>query len=322
MPPPPPGDAPNPPDGPPTGDAWIELSVRLPVGDAEIVADMLAAIAPGGAAMDTPFRNIEPERFGLELTDEDATVQAFFPAPLTPAERRAVRRRLATLPLGVSLPRLRYAEVGEADWAEEWKRFYHPFRVGRLLVQPSWEPAADVGPEDLVITLDPGRAFGTGQHETTRLCLDALDRLVRPGDAVLDVGTGSGILALAAARLGASRVDALETDPVAVAATRENAARNGLGAAIDGREGSLGDAWPWPGSSRGRYECVAMNIALVVVSELLPEAAAALRPGGVLVASGFLVEATPDVEQAARAAGLRDVERRVEGEWGAVIARA
>ncbi len=322
MPPPPPGDAPITPDGPSRGDAWIALSVRLPVGDAEIVAEVLAAIAPGGASMDTPFRNIEPERFGLELTDEDAMVRAFFPAPLSPAERRAIRRRLATLPLATPLPRLRYSEVGEADWAEEWKRFYHPFRVGRLLVQPSWEPAADAGPEDLVITLDPGRAFGTGQHETTRLCLAALDRLVRPGDVVLDVGTGSGILALAAACLGAARVDALDTDPVAVAAARDNAARNGLGAAIDAREGSLGDAWPWPDASRARYDCVAMNIALVVVTELLPEAAAALRPGGVLVASGFLAEATPGVEEAARAAGLHDVERRVEGEWGAVVARA
>lgn len=322
MPPPPPGDAPITPDGPSTADAWIALSVSLPVGDAEIVADVLAAIAPGGASMDTPFRNIEPERFGLELTDEDATVRAFFPAPLSAAERRAIRSRLATLPLGVPLPRLRYAEVDEADWSEEWKRFYHPFRVGRLLVQPSWEPAADAGPEDLVVTLDPGRAFGTGQHETTRLCLAALDRIVRPGDAVLDVGTGSGILALAAARLGASRVDAVDTDPVAVAAARENAGRNGLADRVDVGEGSLGEAWPWPGASRGRYDCLAMNIALVVVTELLPEAAAALRPGGVLVASGFLAEATPDVEEAARAAGLHDVERRAEAEWGVVIARA
>ena len=322
MPPPLPGDAPITPDDSSPGDSWIELSVRLPVADAEIVADVLAAIAPGGAAMDTPFRNIEPERFGLELTDEDATVRAFFPAPLTPAERRAIRRRLGTLPLAAPLPRLRYSEVGEADWAEEWKRFYHPFRVGRLLVQPSWEAAADVRPDDLVITLDPGRAFGTGQHETTRLCLAALDGVVRPGDAVLDVGTGSGILALAAARLGASRVDAIDTDPVAVAVTSENAGRNGFADRIDAREGSLGDAWPWPDAARGRYDCVAMNIALLVVTELLPEAAAALRPGGVLVASGILAEATPEVEEAARAVGLHDVESRVEGEWGAVIALA
>lgn len=316
MPPSLPGDA------PPSDDAWIELSLRLPAADAEIVADVLATLAPGGASIDAPFRNVEPERFGLELTDEEATVRAFFIAPLPSAKRRAIRRRLVALALGAPLPRLRYAEVREADWAEEWKRFYHPMRVGRLLVQPSWEQVADVGLDDLVITLDPGRAFGTGQHETTRLCLAALERLVRPDDVVLDVGTGSGILALAAARLGASRVDALDTDPVAVAATRENAARNGLGDSIEVAEGSLGAAWPWDREARGGYDCVVMNIALVVVTELLPEAAAALRPGGALVASGFLAEAASEVEAAARAAGLHDVTSEVDGEWGAVVARA
>lgn len=298
------------------------MSLRLPAADAEIVADVLAALAPGGASVDAPFRNIEPERFGLELTGGEATVRAFFTAPLPAAERRAIRRRLAALPLGAPLPRLRFAEVREADWAEEWKRFYHPMRVGRLLVQPSWEEAGDAGSEDLVVTLDPGRAFGTGHHETTRLCLAALDRLVRPGDVVLDVGTGSGILALAAARLGAARVAALDTDPVAVAAARENAARNGLLDGIEVAEGSLGAAWPWERAASGGYDVVVMNIALAVVAELLPDAAAALRPGGVLVASGFLVEAALEVEAAARAVGLREVSSELGGEWGVVVARA
>ncbi len=322
MPPSSSGDAHPQPDSDARADTWIELSLRLPAADAKIVADVLAVLAPGGASMDAPFRNVEPERFGLELTDEAATVRAFFPAPLAPAQRRVIRRRLAALPLAGPLPRLRYREVGEADWAEEWKRFYHPLRVGRLVVQPSWEAADDVGADDLLITLDPGRAFGTGQHETTLLCLAALDRLVRPGHLVLDVGSGSGILALAAARLGAARVDALDTDPVAVAATRENATRNGLDADIDAREGSLGAAWPWPREARGEYDCVVMNIALVVVTELLPGALAALRPGGSLIASGFLAEATGEVEAAARAAGLRDVVSEVDGEWSVVIGRA
>ena len=322
MPPTPPGDASTPPDTDVPDDTWIELSLRLPAADAEIVADVLAVLAPGGASMDAPFRNVEPERFGLELTGEAATVRAFFPAPLVPARRRAIQSRLAALPLAGPLPRLRYRAVREADWAEEWKRFYHPLRVGRLVVQPSWEPAGDVGPDDLVITLDPGRAFGTGQHGTTLLCLTALERLVAVGDFVLDVGAGSGILALAAARLGAARVDALDTDPVAVAATRGNATRNGLDANIDAREGSLGAAWPWSTEPRGRYDCVVMNIALAVVTELLPDAAAALRPGGAFIAGGFLAEAAGEVEAAARAAGLRDVVSEVDGEWGAVIGRA
>ena len=322
MPPSPPGAAPTPPDAGSSAAAWIALSLRLPAADAEIVADVLAVLAPGGASIEAPFRNVAPERFGLELTGGDAIVRAFFLAPLAPAQRRAIRRRLASLPLAAPLPRLRYAEVREADWAEEWKLFYHPLRVGRLLVQPSWDETADVRPGDLVVTLDPGRAFGTGQHGTTRLALAALERLVRPGDAVLDVGTGSGILALAAARLGASRVDALDSDPIAVVITRENAARNGLADRIEAHEGSLGAAWPWAGEPRGGYDCVVMNISLEAVMALLPDAAAALRSGGVLVAGGFLSEAVEEVEAAARAAGLHDVVSELDGEWGAVIGHA
>lgn len=325
MPPLPPGER-SAARGPDAPGGWIALTLRLPAADAEIVADVLAVIAPGGASLDAPFRNVQPERFSVELTAGEATVRAFFGAPLSRLERRAIRRRLALLPLGAPLPRLRYAEVRETDWAEEWKAFYHPFRVGRLLVQPSWEAAGDAGPADLVITLDPGRAFGTGQHETTRLCLAALDRVIRPGDTVLDVGAGSGILALAAARLGGARVDALDTDPVATAATRQNAARNGLGGRIGSREGSLGAAWPWAEPprerSRGGYDCVVMNISLAVVTEILPDAAAALRPGGVLVASGFLTQAVPHIEAAARTAGLAGLASEADGEWAAVIARA
>ena len=107
-----------------------------------------------------------------------------------------------------------------------------------------------------------------------------------------------------------------------MASTRENATRNGLDADIDAREGSLGAAWPWVTESRGRYDCVVMNIALAVVTELLPDAAAALRRGGLLISGGFLAEAAGEVEAAARAAGLRDVVSEVDGEWGAVIGRA
>ncbi|MXW36476.1 MAG: 50S ribosomal protein L11 methyltransferase, partial [Chloroflexi bacterium] len=126
----------------------------------------------------------------------------------------------------------------------------------------------------------------------------------------------------AAARLGAARVEALDTDPVAVGATRENAARNGLPDRIEGAEGSLGAGWPWERAARGGYDVVVMNIALAVVGELLPDAAAALRPGGAIVASGFLAEAVPEVEAAARAAGLGEVSSELDGEWGAVVARA
>lgn len=318
-------DAPPPPAGGSGGDpGWIELTLRLPASDAELAADTLSALAPGGASIDLPFRNVRPERFGLELTAEAAAVRACFAAPFPRPLRRAVRRRLAALPLAVPLPRLRWREVREADWSGEWKRHFAPLRVGRLLVRPPWrEDAAADGA--LAVTIDPGRAFGTGQHATTRLCLAALDRLVRPGDAVLDVGAGSGILAIAAARLGAARALALDTDPEAVAAARANAVRNGLAARVEAREGSLGADWP-PGAEReaprAAFDLVAANISSAAVAALLPDAAATLRPGGRLVASGFLREAAPDIGAAARAAGLTAVRPAYDGEWAAIEARA
>ena len=315
--------------------AWIELSLRLPVADADLVADALGVLAPGGAALEPPFRNVEPERFALALIEGEAVVRAYFPAPLPQADRRVIRRRLAALPLAGALPRLRYAPVREDGWADAWKQHFRPLRIGRngrLLVRPSWDEEARAAPGTVVVTLDPGRAFGTGQHATTRLCLEAIERLVRAGDAVLDVGTGSGILALAAARLGATTVHALDTDPEALAAARENAAHNALEDRIEVRAGSLGSAWPslarWPAPPRSAYDLVVANISSAVVVELLPAAAAALVPGGHLVASGFLSEAAPRLEAAARAAGLvevsvsHEVSVEQDDEWSALIARA
>ncbi len=309
--------------------AWIELSLRLPATDADLVADALSVLAPGGAALEPPFRNVDPDRFGIELLEGDAAVRAYFAAPFPQAERRAIRRRLAALPLVGPLPRLHYAPVREADWADAWKEHFHPLRFGRngrLIVRPSWDEAVVAEPGAIVVTLDPGRAFGTGQHATTRLCLEAIERLVRAGDTVLDVGTGSGILAIAAARLGATTVHALDTDPEAIAAARENAARNSVDDRIEVRAGSLGSAWPSVAHSaappREVYDLVVANVSSAVVLELLPAAAAALVPGGHLVASGFLHEAAPRIEAAARAAGLVDATIQHDGEWSALIARA
>ncbi len=295
--------------------AWVELTVRLALADAELVADALATLAEGAVALEPRIRTSGEVDFAYTVEDGGATVRAFLPAPLPPRERRALRRRLAALPLRGPLPRLRYRAVENLDWSELWREHFTTLRIGRLVVHPSWEPAEEG--EALAISLDPGQAFGTGQHPTTRLCLAAIERACAPGDAVLDLGTGSGILALAAARLGVARVDALDTDRDAVEAARENVRRNGLEGVVRVRRGSL---HPDHGALE-TYDLVAANISAGVVRELLPAMARALHPGGRVVVSGFMEDRAREVVAAARAAGLIDGVVERDEEWCAVVAR-
>jgi ribosomal protein L11 methyltransferase len=194
-------------------------------------------------------------------------------------------------------------------------------RIGRrLVVRPPWRrvrPRQD----EVVITVDPGAAFGTGQHPTTRLCLEALEERIEAGATVLDVGCGSGILAIAAALLGAWTVDAVDIDEGAVRATAENAARNGVDGRVRSAHGSLGARWPFVDAPQERYDLVLANLNARALQELAGELVAALRPAGTLVASG-VIEEYEDACVAAfeRARGRVEAVRRRE-EWRALLVR-
>lgn len=201
----------------------------------------------------------------------------------------------------------------EEDWANAWKQHYQVQRIGeRLVIVPSW---LSYTPQegDVLLNLDPGMAFGTGLHPTTRLCLGLLERLVQPGVSVLDVGTGSGILALAAIGLGATHVLALDNDPVAVDAARQNVERNGTQDKIAVELGSLGV------TEIGQYQLIAANIIAHVLCAIAQELAAALEPDGILITSGIILEREDEVAVALAAAGLRQRERHRDGDWVALV---
>ena len=209
-------------------------------------------------------------------------------------------------------PELTIRFVAEEDWANAWKEFFKPQRVGQhLVVKPTWEdwtPEAD----DVVIQIDPGMAFGTGLHATTRLCLRALEENVLPGVRVADVGTGSGILAIAATLLGAEAVKAVDNDPVAVRVAGENITVNKVGDRVSVAESST----PPP----GEFDIVVANILADVILSMAPALFYTVRPGGLLITSGIIEHRAEDVRRGLAHVGFSVVQTITEGEWVAVLA--
>ena len=218
---------------------------------------------------------------------------------------------------------LQRQEIRREDWEQSWKKHYRPVRIGeRLIVCPSWhEYQASAG--EILLSLDPGMAFGTGIHPTTQMCLSRLETWVRPGLKVLDVGAGSGILTLAALSLGAARVVAIDVDPVAVQTTNANIERAGL----DGKvESILTDfklvVWERiPTDFRAPYDLVTANLTAGIILENLDNLLEPLMPCGLLIASGIVVQREPEISTAISKAGITVVQRDVQGDWVCLVLR-
>jgi len=300
---------------------WFEVLVSCHAHDADLVAEGLNIAGVEGVAIEPVILPDSDADFSYtERDDVPWTVRGTVAAPFNTKARRALRAHLTSLPLAAPLGRIRVIEVRREQWSDAWKRFFGVLHIGqRTVVRPTWEHY-QAKPDEVVIDLDPGTAFGTGQHETTRLCLEALESVVGRSSTILDVGAGSGILSIAAAKHGARHVRALDVDPATVAVVRENADRNGVRARITAAAGSLDGTWPWPQTSP--VECadtVIVNISSMAARALLPAVAAALRPGGAAVLSGFLLADAEGIVRAARRAGLRQVSRHDGVEWSCVV---
>jgi len=294
---------------------WLEIAVEVAGIDAEIAADILRQACSGGAAIQSATRFDPTSDAYIVDGDANAVVRGYLPDDDDAARiRNAVRLALRMAPLQTAPRWRRDRRLKESDWRESWKRHFGVQRIGRsLVVKPSWTKYRLKGGE-IVIEIDPGMAFGTGQHPTTAMCLRALEDLVRSEMHVLDLGCGSGILAIAAVKLGASRVLAVDIDPAAVRAARENAAANAVAPAVEVREGTLdGD---------DVFDLIVANISGLTLERLAPTLARWLRPGGMLISSGFLDDAVAGVAGAYEGAGLT-VDRVIEdGVWRAIIARS
>lgn len=194
---------------------------------------------------------------------------------------------------------------------DDWREHAVAWRAGaRFVVVPAWQPPPEwITGADVVLVVDPDRSFGSGSHPTTRSCLAAVERLVRPGMVVADIGCGSGVLAIAAARRGASAVHAVDTDPQAIVVTEANAQRNGVGARVQAAVGSVERL------DAGRHDVVLANIGAATLCELAPELCGSVAPGGTLVLSGVLDTQSDAVIDAHAAVGFDVTQRELDGEW-------
>ena len=292
---------------------WLEVSVRADREAVEAICEVFAREAYGGVAIDediTPSPDGDGHAYDL---DKPVTIKAYFPVDDEAGEKvERLRSALGHLSFLRPVEALMTRRLAEEDWANAWKEHYHVLHIGqRLVIVPSWREYAPA-PGEAVLRLDPGMAFGTGLHPTTQACLERLETLVEPGMSVLDVGTGSGILGIAAARLGAASVLAVDTDPVAVAAARGNVALNGLVDVIAVREGSLPLPAAWGASA---FDLVLANIIGRVIMELAGHLVRAVRPGGIVIASGIIVEQAQAVEEHLLAAGFRRLRDDTDGDW-------
>ncbi len=295
---------------------WIELSVEADREAVEAVSEILGRYGhQGGVAIEEAHRRIDD---GVSIEpdlDKPVWVRTYIPQDGR-AEETVQQAGLALQLLNGLRPvgPLQIRALSEEDWANAWKAYYPVLQVGeRLVVVPAWRRFRP-RPEQVVLRLDPGMAFGTGLHPTTQLCLRAIERYARPEMRTLDLGTGSGILAIAAVKLGITSILAVDKDPVAVQAARQNARRNRQARNIEIREGTLA-----PGM--GPFDLILGNLLARVLLDLAGLLAGALAPGGILIASGVLIEQAEEVTAALRAVGLDVFEQPRQGDWVALLAR-
>jgi len=283
---------------------WVRITLSVPSDAAEPAWPILESIGCSGVEIAT--------------TREGTDLVGYVPANDGLQEMlQSVKRRAQETCRDLGCPtdvKVAVRFVDEEDWAHSWKSFFKPFRVGRhLVVCPSWE-TVDLASGDRLVEIDPGMAFGSGTHESTQLSMEALEREVRPGHHVIDLGCGSGILAIAAARLGAATVEAYDNDPEAIPVARDNAERNGVAHIVRVGQADLLEA-----ASRC-VDIIVANIIAPVIARLMPMAAEYLKPGGCFIGAGIVKERLDMIENAALDV-MPIVDTTHRGEWRCVVAR-
>lgn len=296
---------------------WLEVSLTVDGELAEAVADVIGRYTLQGVVMEQAVRYNDAEDEGTPYGP--VKVFGYMVVDSTLEQRRMkLEEALWHLSQIQPLPPAEYREIEDQDWMAAWQEHYRPIPIGeKLMILPAWIEPTDK--QRIPIKIDPSMAFGTGTHPTTQLCLALLEKHLTAGDAVIDIGCGSGILSIAAVKLGASKVVAVDIDQAAIRSTRENAALNGVAEQIDSGVGSLGEILIGYYSLR-RAPLVLANILAPVIIRMFGEGLSdTIKNGGKIILSGILDEQSPAVEAEAEIHGLRFVERMIQNDWVGLV---
>ena len=299
---------------------WIQIKVTGKVEDLEIISAVMSMV--DNSLFIEDFSDVTTDGMYGALLDESllnadktkAAASVFIP------ETRSVVEAKMFIEGQLNAEGIEYTleTVGcrEEDWAESWKKYYHPIKVGKIVVVPAWEEYTPAEGE-ITVTMDPGMAFGTGTHETTRLVIAMLEKYVQNGDRMLDVGTGSGILSICASRLGAGSCAAYDIDPTAVKVARENIAASG----VENVTCDVSDLLKNVDLSRGKYNIVAANIVADIIIRMMPDIGDYMAEDAVLIASGIICPRRSEVEASMAEHGFEVFDELVENDWCALAVR-
>ena len=297
---------------------WIELTVDVPPEYAEPMSEIFHRYGHGGVAIEQEA-GYNPDEGESPPVPDFVSVKTYLPVDNTTERRRNqidIGVRLVAHLATISPLKEKYVE--EEDWQHAWKEHFHPLRIGRhLVICPTWR-TVETSESDILIHLDPGMAFGAGHHPTTRTCMEILERDAKPGDRILDVGCGSGILSVVAVKVGATSALGLEIDPVAARAGEENVRINGIEDKVQIVQGTL----PSPLAEARSFDIVAANISAKVVTNLAQHLIDSVAIGGKLIAGGIIEAHVEDVTKALNAVGASIDETFIDGDWVTLLASA
>ncbi|GLY10012.1 50S ribosomal protein L11 methyltransferase [Bacillus badius] len=309
---------------------WSEISIQTTNEAVEPISNILHEAGASGVVIEDPVELIREreDQFGeiYELNPQDypeegiVIVKAYLPVNSFLAETaegiEESIKNLSSYGIDIGRNEVKITEVHEEDWATAWKQYYHPVKISeKFTIVPTWEQYEPVSTDELIIELDPGMAFGTGTHPTTVMCLQALERYVHPGDYVVDVGTGSGVLSIGAAMLGAERVTALDLDEVAVEAAKENIRLNKVEEKVTVLHNNLLDG------ITEQADVVVANILAEVILSFTGDVAKKVKTGGYFISSGIIGQKKEQVKEAVQAVGFEVEETVLMEDWVAIIAR-